>query len=465
MAQTWAISGVDLHLDLAGTRVRAALESALRDAVSSGRLRPDVRLPASRALAADLGIARNTVAEAYSQLVAEGWLTAVQGSGTRVARRPEAAKPAAPTDARSARRHRFDLGPGSPDLSRFPRSAWLTAARRALGAASYRALDYADPRGLPELRAALADYVSRARGVEATPDRIVICSGFTQGFRLLCETLRARGARKLAIERYIQPATADAARACGMRLATVDVDNEGAAVDQLGSADAALLTPAHQFPIGAPLVARRRVIVVEWALASGGLIIEDDYDGEFRYDRHPLGALQALAPQRVVYAGTASKTLAPGLRLGWLVLPTELIDDVVAAKALADRNSSAIDQLTLAEFIASGAYDRHIRRSRLIYRRRRDRLVVALRRHAPQVRISGIAAGLHALVELPGGIREEDVVADAAARGLSVQGLGAYAHGTHTHPPALVVGYAKPPEHAFTAALARLAAVLRDATG
>ncbi len=250
-----------------------------------------------------------------------------------------------------------------------------------------------------------------------------------------------------------------------MRLATVDVDNEGAAVDQLGSADAALLTPAHQFPIGAPLVARRRVIVVEWALASGGLIIEDDYDGEFRYDRHPLGALQALAPQRVVYAGTASKTLAPGLRLGWLVLPTELIDDVVAAKALADRNSSAIDQLTLAEFIASGAYDRHIRRSRLIYRRRRDRLVVALRRHAPQVRISGIAAGLHALVELPGPIREEDVVADAAARGLSVQGLGAYAHGTHTHPPALVVGYAKPPEHAFTAALARLAAVLRDATG
>ena len=194
-------------------------------------------------------------------------------------------------------------------------------------------------------------------------------------------------------------------------------------------------------------------------------MIEDDYDGEFRYDRHPLGALQALAPQRVVYAGTASKTLAPVIRLGWLVLPTELIDDVVAAKALADRNSSAIDQLTLAEFIASGAYDRHIRRSRLIYRRRRDRLVVALRRHAPQVRISGIAAGLHALVELPGGVREEDVVAQAAARGLSVQGLGAYAHGTHTHPPALVVGYAKPPEHAFTAALARLAAVLRDTTG
>ena len=249
------------------------------------------------------------------------------------------------------------------------------------------------------------------------------------------------------------------------RLAPVDVDDDGAAVEQLAAADAALLTPAHQFPIGAPLAARRRVVAVEWAQASGGLIIEDDYDGEFRYDRHPLGSLQALAPQRVVYAGTASKTLAPGVRLGWLVLPADLVDDVVAAKSLADRNSSAIDQLTLAELIASGAYDRHVRRSRLVYRRRRDRLVAALRRHAPRVRISGIAAGLHALVELPDGLPEEAVVARAAERGLSLQGLGEYAHGAHTHPPALVVGYAKPPEHAFTGAVARLAALLRDATG
>jgi GntR family transcriptional regulator / MocR family aminotransferase len=463
--ETWAISGVDLHLDLAGTRVRAALESALRDAVSTGRLRPGVRLPSSRALAADLGVARNTVAEAYGQLVAEGWLTALQGSGTRVARRPGAVEPTVPDAARSARPYRFDLGPGSPDVSGFPRSAWLMATRRALAEASYRSLDYADPRGLPELRAALADYVSRARGVRATPERVLVCSGFTQGFRLLCETLRARGALTLAIERYIQPATAEAARACGLRLATMDVDDEGAAVEQLGSADAALLTPAHQFPIGAPLVARRRVIAVDWALESERLIIEDDYDGEFRYDRHPLGSLQALAPQRIVYAGTASKTLAPGLRLGWLVLPKDLVDDVVAAKALADRGTSAVDQLVLAEFIVSGAYDRHIRRSRLIYRRRRDRLVATLRRLAPRVRISGIAAGLHALLELPGGVREQDIVARAAERGLYLQGLGDYAHGPHTHPPALVVGYAKPPEHAFTAAVARLAAVLHEATG
>ena len=207
------------------------------------------------------------------------------------------------------------------------------------------------------------------------------------------------------------------------------------------------------------------MVAVEWAQASGGLIIEDDYDGEFRYDRHPLASLQALAPQRVVYAGTASKTLAPGVRLGWLVLPADLVDDVVAAKSLADRNSSAIDQLTLAELIASGAYDRHVRRSRLIYRRRRDRLVAALRRHAPRVRISGIAAGLHALVELPDGLPEEAVV-DPGRRARAVApGARRGRARSHTHRPALVVGYAKPPEHAFTGAVARLAALLRDATG
>jgi GntR family transcriptional regulator / MocR family aminotransferase len=464
VTKTWAISGVDLHLELKGPRVRAALESALRDAISSGRLRPGTRLPSSRALAGDLGVARNTVAEAYSQLVAEGWLTAVQGSGTQVAERPDAPEAAAPARARPARRSRFDLQPGCPNVSAFPRSAWLGAARRALGAASYQALEYSDPRGLPGLRTALADYVSRARGVSATPDRVVICSGFTQGFRLLCEVLRARGARVLATERYVQAVTREAASACGLSLASLDVDDEGAAVEKLGSADAALLTAAHQFPIGVPLAPRRRAIAVDWALETGGLIIEDDYDGEFRYDRHPLGALQALAPQRVAYVGTASKTLAPGLRLGWLVLPPDLVDEVAAAKALADRGTGAIDQLTLAELIASGAYDRHVRRARLVYRRRRDRLVAALSRHAPEVRISGIAAGLHALVELPEPLREEDVVAHAAERGLSLQGLGTYVRGSRPHPQALVVGYAKPPEHAYTGAVARLASVLRDAT-
>jgi GntR family transcriptional regulator/MocR family aminotransferase len=254
--------------------------------------------------------------------------------------------------------------------------------------------------------------------------------------------------------------------AAHLNLTTLLVDQQGAAIDQLGSEAAVLLTPAHQFPVGVPLSARRRAEVVEWARDAGAIVIEDDYDGEFRYDRHPLGALQALAPDRIVYAGTASKTLAPGLRLGWLVVPSALSDAVVSAKTLADRNSSAIDQLTLAEFIRSGAYDRHVRRSRLSYRRRRDRLLAALERRAPHVRVSGIAAGLHALVELPATWSEEDVVARASARGLAVAGLGSYAHGPHQqHRAALVVGYAKPPEHAFTGALARLLAVLAEGEG
>jgi GntR family transcriptional regulator/MocR family aminotransferase len=464
MAKTWAISGVDLHLDLGGTRVRAALESALREAVSNGRLRPGTRLPSSRSLAGDLGIARNTVADAYGQLVAEGWLTAAQGSGTRVAPRSPPANSVPAPAQEAVGRTRYDLRPGAPDLSAFPRSAWLAAARRALSVVPYDALGYSDPRGLPQLRRALAGYLGRARGVRTGPEQIVIVSGFTQAFWLLCGVLRTMGARTLAIEQFVQESTRRAATESGLKLATLPVDDQGARVGELASADAVLLTAAHQFPLGVPLAARRRARVVEWALDTGGLIIEDDYDGEFRYDRHPLGALQALAPEHIVYAGTASKTLAPGLRLGWLVLPARLIEAVVAAKALADRGTSAIDQLTLAEFIASGAYDRHIRRLRLIYRRRRDRLVLALNREAPSVRISGIAAGLHALAELPPGHGEETIIARAADHGLALLGLGTYAEEPHDHPPALVVGYAKPPQHAFTAALARLSAVLAEAT-
>jgi GntR family transcriptional regulator / MocR family aminotransferase len=473
MPKTRSISGVDLHLDLDGPRVRAALESGLRDAVSSGRLRAGTRLPSSRALAADLGIARNTVAEAYGQLVAEGWLTAVQGSGTRVAARDEESRPApgdepAAAVKATAPRVRYDLRPGSPDTSAFPRAAWLRAARRALGEAPFAALDYSDPRGREELRIALAGYLGRARGVRAGAERIVVCSGFTQAFWLLCQVLRERGGDTLAIEEYGLPSVRATAAFVGLRVKTLPVDGEGAVMGELSGADAALLTPAHQFPLGAPLAARRRAEVVRWALGGDRLIIEDDYDGEFRYDRHPLGALHALAPDRVVYAGTASKTLAPGLRLAWLVVPPALLEPLVAVKDLADRHTGVIDQLTLAELIRSGAYDRHIRRSRLAYRRRRDRLVTALGRRAPQARVSGIAAGLHALVDLPPGVSEGEVVRRAREHGLAVTGLASFGEGSlgtaqdgsGRGRQALVVGYAKPPEHAFTAAVARLTAVL-----
>jgi GntR family transcriptional regulator / MocR family aminotransferase len=458
--KAWATSGVDLHLDLPGTRLRAGLESALRDAVRSGRLDPGARLPSSRALAQDLGIARNTVADAYGQLVAEGWLVAQQGSGTRVADRAPAVDAAAAAPAAKARPPLYDLRPGAPDLSAFPRPAWLRALRRALNDAPDAALGYGDPRGRPELRQALSTYLARARGVRVTPDRLVVCSGFTQGLALLCEALRGRGASTLAMEAYGLPTYRDVAEARGLRLTNLPVDAHGASVAELADAAAAVLTPAHQFPLGAPLAPARRGRAVEWAGATGGVIIEDDYDGEFRYDRQPVGAMQALAPEHVVYAGTASKTLAPGLRLGWLALPAELVDDVVQAKSLSDRQTGTLDQLTLAEFIASGAYDRHVRRARLAYRRRRDRLIAALQCEAPHVRVTGIAAGLHALAELPADHDEGAIVARAAAHDLALEGLDAYRGSGQRHGPALVVGYGTPPEHAFTAAVARLRAAL-----
>jgi GntR family transcriptional regulator/MocR family aminotransferase len=462
MARSWAAASVDLHLDLGGSRVRAGLETALRDAVRSGRLAPGTRLPSSRAFAQDLGIARNTVADAYAQLVAEGWLSARHGAGTWVAGRTPGLPPvpAAPAQRPQTTPVRYDLRAGLPDVSAFPRSAWLAAARRALTAAPLEALGYTDPRGMPQLRAALAGYLARSRGVAVSADRIVVCAGFAQGLELLCEVLRNRGAATLATEAYGHGRHRLIATSRGLRLATLNVDAGGAATSRLGRADAVLLTPAHQFPLGIPLQPSRRREAVEWAAGTGGLIIEDDYDGELRYDRPAVGAMQALAPEHIVYAGTASKSLAPGLRLGWLVLPAGLVGAIVEAKSSAGRLSSSLDQLTLAEFISCGAYDRQVRRARALYRRRRDQLVTRLRQQVPRVRISGIAAGLHILVDLPAGMCEDDLVSRAARRGLAIEGLASYTAAGHEHGPALVIGYATPPGHAFTGAASELCRLL-----
>lgn len=461
MPESWATSGVDLHLDRTGSRVRAGLETALRDAVRSRRLAPGLRLPSSRALAADLGIARNTVAEAYGQLVAEGWLVARPGSGTSVAERPPvAAAPPPPPPPVAA--PRYDMRAGSPDSTSFPRSVWLSATRRALSVAPPEALGYSDARGRPELRHALAGYLARARGVYTSPDQIVICAGFTQGLGLVCRALRDRGAGTLAMEAHGVQGHRRLAADSGLRIRSLPVDDDGADVDALADADAVLLTPAHQFPLGVALAPHRRSSAVRWASETSGVVIEDDYDGEFRYDRDPVGAMQALAPDHVIYAGTASKSLAPALRLGWLALPPSFVAPVVEAQALTMRNLSSIDQLTLAELITSGAYDRHVRRCRLVYRRRRDQLLAALRRHALESRVTGIAAGLHVMLRLAPGDDEDEIIAGAARRGLALEGLGEYSPPDEPRPAALVIGYGGPPEHAYTAAVARLTAVLSE---
>ncbi|MFE9405474.1 PLP-dependent aminotransferase family protein [Streptomyces sp. NPDC006530] len=456
--------GVDLHLDLKGAGLRSGLMDALREAVRGGRLAPGTRLPSSRTLAADLGIARNTVADAYAELVAEGWLTARQGSGTRVAQRA-AARPDRGHVHRlpTRRKPTYNLMAGSPDLASFPRAEWLKAARRALTAAPHDAFGFGDPRGRIELRTVLADYLARSRGVYASPDRIVICSGFVHGLMLMGRVLRARRVREVAVEAYGLDFHWKLLTDAGLRTPALPMDEQGTRTDELGAdkgVGAVLMTPAHQFPIGVPLLPDRRAAAVDWARATGGLILEDDYDGEFRYDRQPVGALQGLDPEHVVYIGTASKSLAPGLRLGWMVLPEHLVDEVAEGKGLSDWTCGVLDQLTLAEFIGSGAYDRHVRGMRLHYRRRRDQLVAAIAERAPDARVSGIAAGLHALVELPPGT-ERSIVQAATWQGLALEGLSRFRHPQLPHGrEALVVGYGTPPDSAWTGALDALLRVL-----
>ncbi|MEU6663692.1 PLP-dependent aminotransferase family protein [Streptomyces sp. NPDC046821] len=486
MVESWATSpsgqalGIDLHVEPTGPGLRKGLTDALRTAVRGGRLAPGSRLPSSRTLAADLGIARNTVADAYADLVAEGWLTARQGSGTRVAERPvETHRVGTPTPARGRRPRSgllHDLHPGTPDLSSFPRAEWLKATRRALAAAPNEALGYGDPRGRIELRTALAGYLARARGVHADPDRIMICSGFVHGLMLLGDVLRARGVQDVAVETYGLDVHWNILTRSGLHTHPLPLDQLGTRTDELATGEwatgelatgetdvgAALLTPAHQFPTGVPLHPDRRTAAVDWARRTGGLILEDDYDGEFRYDRQPVGALQGLDPDRVVYFGTASKSLAPGLRLGWLVLPQSVAAEVTEAKGISDWSCGVLDQLTLAEFIGSGAYDRHVRGARLRYRRRRDQLVTALAERAPDVRVTGIAAGLHAVLQLPPGT-EQSVVRAAAWQRLGVSGLSSFRHDTAPAEPAqdaLVVGYGTPPDHAWSGALEALCRVL-----
>ncbi|MFJ7771683.1 PLP-dependent aminotransferase family protein [Streptomyces sp. NPDC097107] len=462
MGKPWATFGVDLHLDRSGPGLRRGLTDALREAVRGGRLAPGTRLPSSRSLAADLGVARNTVAEVYADLVAEGWLAARQGSGTRVADRTPATPARRPAPHRRAPgRPAYDLVPGTPELASFPRAQWLKAARRALTAAPDQALGYGDPRGRIELRTALADYLSRARGVRADPDRIVVCAGFLGGLGVLADLLRRRGARSVAVESYGLPHHRALLTRAGLATPPLPFDDRGTRPpdDDPATTGAVLLTPSHQFPMGLPLLPGRRTALIDRARRTGGLVLEDDYDGEFRYDRQPVGALQGLDPDRVVYLGTASKSLAPGLRLGWLVLPPSLVEE--ALDGMAGRTPGVLDQLTLAEFLGSGDYDRHVRAARLRYRRRRDALVAALAERAPDVRVTGIAAGLHAVLQVPPGT-EQQAVRAAAWNGLAVHGLSTFRHPDAAVSPldALVVGYGTPPDHAWAGALDALCRAL-----
>ena len=470
MGTAWTTSGLDLFLRAApGAGRRDGLERALREAVRAGRLAPGTRLPASRGLARDLGVSRGTVTHAYAQLVAEGYLVGRHGSGTYVADRPVPAAPVRPARPRAvpgpADRPRHDLRPGIPDLTTFPRAAWLAATRRVLNSAPAEVFGAADAAGRPELRAALAAYLGRARGVVTSPDRIVICNGYAQAVTLMCRVVAAAGRHgAFAFEDFSLPKLPAAARAAGLTAPAVPVDEEGARVGDL-RADALVVTPAHQYPLGVTLSAPRRGELIDWARETGGILVEDDYDGEFRYDRQPVGALQGLAPDRVVYAGTASKTLCPGLRLAWLALPGHLVAPVAQAKAELDRYAPALGQLVLADLITSGGYDRHVRRCRIRYRRRRDKLVGALSARAPHLALTGVEAGLHAVLPLPGPDGERDAQARARRAGLAVDALADYYAAPDPPRSGLVIGYGTPPEHGFAPAVEALLAALPGPDG
>ncbi|MBM0274966.1 MocR-like pyridoxine biosynthesis transcription factor PdxR [Micromonospora tarensis] len=433
------------------------IAASIRGGIRAGRLRLGTSLPPTRTIAADLGVSRGVVVEAYQQLVAEGYLTSRAGGYTQVAvelvptpvQRRVGDRPAAT----------IDFGYGRTDVSSFPRAAWLRSVRTILTTAPNEHFAYLDGRGVPELHAALADYLNRVRGTSARPENVVICNGYGQGVALLIQVLAARGARRLAVE---DPSPDDDARpvaaAAGLDVIGIPVGPDGILVEALEQtdADAVVLTPSHQWPTGGVLSASARARVIDWAQRRGAVVIEDDYDAEYRYDRSPIGAMQGLAPETVVYCGTASKTLAPGLRLGWLLAPSHLVDEITAAKVLADRGSPVIDQLTFADFLNRGEFDRHLRRMRPIYRRRRDTLLAALRTRLPDLEPVGVAAGQHVVTWLPHDLDEAPVVAAAARRGLSVQGVSRYRL-SPAGPGGLIFGYAALTERSITDGVAALA--------
>jgi GntR family transcriptional regulator/MocR family aminotransferase len=431
MPRTRTSSAAELLLDLRRDDeepLHRQLEQELRAAIRSGRLADGFVLPSTRGLANELGLSRGVVVEAYEQLVAEGYLSSSQGGATRVCVRvadsPTTVAPAAPQPPPI----RFDFAYGRPDVSEFPRQVWLRSLRRVLNETPSERLSYLDPRGAPELRQALADYLNRVRGTAADPERMVIVNGFAQALRLVMAVVKANGGKRLVTE---DPGMDDAIRAAqdhGMQSVRVPVDDAGLETAELDriDADLAVLTPAHHFPTGAVMSAARRAAIVAWAKRRDAVILEDDYDAEYRYDREPIGAIQGLAPDNVIYAGSASKTLAPGLRLGWLIAPARLVDQIAALKKAVDRGSPSFEQLAFADFLSRGEFDRHLRRMRPVYRARRDALLAALRRHLPEVRPVGASAGLHVLAWLPPGIDEARVVARAREAGVNVDPLGPY---------------------------------------
>jgi GntR family transcriptional regulator/MocR family aminotransferase len=426
--------------------VQRQLEHALRVAIRSGQLPPEAPLPPSRVLAEQLGISRGVVVRAYAQLVAEAYLSARQGSGTRVARLPEPLVQPEPRRLEAWSPLRYDLRPGQADFHAFPRSRWQAALVTAMRTLPDHRLSYEDHRGAPELRNTIAEYLARLRGVVVDPERVVISGGASHALSVIWRALYARGRRRVGIEdpswRW-QRLTVEHA---GLEAVPIRVDCGGLVVSEVKEADvdAVVTTPAHQYPTGVVMSPERRRALVTWARQRGALIVEDDYDVEYRFDREPLSALQGLAPDHVAFVGTVSKTLAPALRLGWVVPPSWLADDVEEQLLVTGVAPPTLDQVALASFISDAGLERHLRRMRNRYAGKRELLIQTLERRLPEAEISGISAGLHVLLRLPDDVDEQRAAAHARNRGVAVHELHRHCTTIAPRPGAFIIGFALP---------------------
>jgi GntR family transcriptional regulator / MocR family aminotransferase len=463
MPDGWSTSAGELllALDRASIRKGSQLRLALRRAIADGVLQPGTRLPSTRTLASDLGVSRGLVVEVYEQLEAEGWLTARHGSGTVVATHPSASRPQPRPLLPAPPIAALDLRPARPDVVSFPRSAWATATRAVLSDLPHHDLSYGDHRGHPRAREVIAAYLARARGVRTTPELVALTNGFSAGLGTVVATLVARGRRRVAVE---DPGGYEPRRrvaAAGAEVLPIPVDAEGLRVEVLerSGADAVLVTPAHQYPMGSVLSAERRAALAAWARRQAAWIIEDDYDAEFRYDRDPIGAVQGLVPERTIHLGSIAKTLAPSVRVGWVVLPEELLIEVVTTHETRVSQPATLEQLVLAHLVDDGRYDRHLRKVRRRYRDRRDTLLEGLVGAGIDRRVEGVAAGMQAVLRLDDRVDDTAVVAQLHERGVEVVALSRYA--VRSPARGLVIGFGQPRADELRQAAPIIADVIR----
>ncbi|MFG2138936.1 PLP-dependent aminotransferase family protein [Streptomyces sp. NPDC048650] len=479
---------LQLSIDAAPVGGRADwLARQLRTAIGDGRLPVGSKLPASRALAADLRVSRGVVTEAYRRLTEDGQVAGRGRGGTVVVAAPLAApvptaatRPPAPFtgppvpftgppgpdvfDALRTAPARIDLSPGVPDLAAFPRAAWLRAERAVLRDVPAAALGYGDPRGTPSLRLAVANWLARNRGIRVDPAEVLIVAGTAQALGLVVQVLQRDGISAMAVEDPGSLGVRQHLGYWGLRTPPVPVDDQGIRVDALRAtgAPAVMLTPAHQFPTGVVLGGGRRRELLRWA-GEGGLIVEDDYDAEHRYDRPPVPALRAMLAEHVWYAGSVSKLLAPALRVGWLLAPPRHRDALVDAKRFADLGNAVLPQYVLARLMESGELERRLRLLRTRHRRRRDAMIASIRTHLPGAVVHGAAAGLHLTVTLAraagSGFADTALAAAALAAGVKTHPLSW--HSQNSHPPGLVLGYAAISPAAIAEGVATLGETLR----